>query len=40
MKFSQLKEHNKSNIFLIYFLHAKSEAGRLAPELFLFVKKD
>ena len=35
MKFGQFVEYNKRNIFL----HAENEAGRLVPDLFLFLKK-
>ena len=37
MKFGQLMEIDKKNIFLKN--HAKNEAGRLVPDLFLFLKK-
>ena len=36
LKYGQVKEYNKKNIFLD--THAKNEAGRLVPDL-LFVKK-
>ena len=34
MKFGQLIEYNKKNIF-----HAENQAGGLVPDLFLFFKK-
>ena len=34
MKFGQLIEYDKRNIF--FRSHAENEAGRLAPDLFLF----
>ena len=37
MKFGQLIEYNKRNIF--FNNHAENEAGRLVPDLFLFLKK-
>ena len=37
MKFSQLIEHNKRNIFLQSY--AENEVGRLVPDLFLFFEK-
>ena len=37
MKFDQLIEYNKRNIFLKN--HAENEAGRLIPDLFFFLKK-
>ena len=37
MKFDQLIEYNKRNIFLKN--HAENEAGRLIPDLFFFFKK-
>ena len=37
MKFGQLIEYNKRNIFLQK--SCKNEAGRLVPDLFLFLKK-
>ena len=37
MKFSQLIEYDKKNIF--FKNHAEKEAGRLVPNLFLFFKK-
>ena len=37
MKLGQLIEHNMKNIFLQN--HAENEAGRLVPDLFLFLKK-
>ena len=37
MKFGQLIEYNKSNIF--FKSHAENKAGRLALYLFLFFKK-
>ena len=37
MKFGQLIEYNKRNNLFIY--HAENKAGRLVPDLFLFVKK-
>ena len=37
MKFSQLIEYYKANIFLQNY--AENEARRLVPELFLFFKK-
>ena len=37
MKFDQLIESNKRDIFLEK--HAKNEAGKLVPDLFLFFKK-
>ena len=37
MKFSQLIEYNKRNIFLQNLY--RNEAGRLVPDLFLFAKK-
>ena len=36
MKFGQLIEY-KRNIF--FKIHAENEAGRLVPDLFLFLKK-
>ena len=37
MKFGQLIEYNKRNIFLQN--HAEREPGRLVPDLFLFFEK-
>ena len=37
MKFGQLIEYNKINIF--FKNHAENEAGRLVPDHFLFFKK-
>ena len=37
MKFDQLIEHDKRNVFLKN--HAESKAGRLVPDLFLLFKK-
>ena len=37
MKFDQLIEYNKRNIFLKN--HAENEAGRLIPDLFFFFLK-
>ena len=37
MKFGQLIEHKKRNIF--FQNYAENEAGRLVPDLFLFFKK-
>ena len=37
MKFGQLIEHSKHNIF--FKNYAENEAGRLAPDLFYFLKK-
>ena len=37
MKFGQLIERNKRNIFLQNY--SENEAGRLVPDLFLFIKK-
>ena len=37
MKFGQSIEYNRRNFF--FKNHAKNEAGRLVPELFLFLKK-
>ena len=37
MKFGQLIEYNKRNIF--FKNYAENQAGRLAPGLFLFLKK-
>ena len=37
MKFGQLIEYNKRNIFLQNY--AENEAGRLVPDLFLFLEK-
>ena len=37
LKYGQIKEHNKKIFF--FKNHAENEAGRLAPELFLFFKK-
>ena len=37
MKFGQSIEYNRRNFF--FKNHAKNEAGRLVPELFLFFKK-
>ena len=37
IKLGQLKERNKSNVFLKNF--TENKAGRLAPNLFLFFKK-
>ena len=37
MKFCQLIEYNKRNIFLKNY--AENEAGRLVPDLFLFFQK-
>ena len=37
MKFGQLIEYNKSNIFVKN--HAENEPGRLFPELFCVLKK-
>ena len=37
MKFGQLIENNKRNIF--FKNHAENEAGRLVPDLFLYLKK-
>ena len=37
MKFYQLMEYNKTNIF--FKNYAENEAGRLVPDLFLFFKK-
>ena len=37
MKFGQLTEYNRTNIF--FKNHAENEAGRLVPDLFLFFKK-
>ena len=36
MKFGQVIEYNKKNIFFKH--HAENKAGRLVPELFLFFK--
>ena len=38
MKFGQLLEHNKRNIFF-FKNHAENETGRLVPDLFLFFEK-
>ena len=38
MKFGQLVEQNKRNIFIQN--HAEGEAWRLAPDLLLFFEKD
>ena len=38
MKFGQLVEHNKSNIFF-FKNYAENETGRLVPNLFCFLKK-
>ena len=37
MKFGQLTEYNKKNIYLQK--HGENEAGRLVPDHFLFYKK-
>ena len=37
MKFGHVINYNKRNIFLQK--HAENEAGRLVPDLFLFLKK-
>ena len=37
MKFGQLIEYNQRNIFVQN--HAQNEAGRLVPDLFLFIIK-
>ena len=37
MKFGQLIEYNKKNIFLKNYV--ENEAGRLVPDLFLFFEK-
>ena len=37
MKFDQLIEHDKRNVFLKN--HAENKAGRLVPDLFLLFKK-
>ena len=37
MKLGQLLEYNKRNFFLKYY--AENEAGRLVPDIFLFLKK-
>ena len=37
MKFSQLRKHNVKNIF--FKNHGENELERLAPDLFLFLKK-
>ena len=37
MKFGQLIEHSKGNIFL--WNHAENETGRLVSDFFLFYKK-
>ena len=38
MKFGQLKEHNKRNVFVQN--HSENETGRLlVPDLFLFLRK-
>ena len=40
MKWGQLIEYNKSNIYLQFFYnYAENEARRLVPDLFLFFKK-
>ena len=38
MKFGQLIEYDKRTIFF-FKNHAENEAGRLVPELFIFLKK-
>ena len=38
LKFGQVKEYNKRNIFF-FNNHAENEAERLAPDLFLFFRK-
>ena len=38
MKFGQLIEYNKRNVFHAYF-HTENKAGRLILDLFLFFKK-
>ena len=38
MKFGQLIEYNKRNKFLKNY--TENEAGRLAPDLFFFLKKN
>ena len=37
MRFGQLMEYNKRNIFFISY--AENEAGRLVPDVFLFFRK-
>ena len=37
MKFGQLVEYNKRNIFLKNY--AENDSGRLVPDLFIFLKK-
>ena len=39
MKFGQLMEHNKRNIFLQKLNYVENEARRLVPDLFLSFKK-
>ena len=38
MKFGQLTEYNKINIFF-FKNHAENEAGKLVPDLFLLFKE-
>ena len=37
MKFGQLIDYNKTNIFF-FKIYAENEAGRLVPDFFLFFK--
>ena len=39
MKFGQSIECDKRTIFFFFKNHAENEAGRLVPELFIFLKK-
>ena len=39
MKFGQLIEYNKGNIFSFFKNQVEKEAGRLVPESFCFLKK-
>ena len=38
MKFGQLIEYNMGNVFF-FKNHAENEAGRLVPNLFMFLRK-